>query len=58
MPIVIFTLYRELLRSSLSSTIGIDAVLSTPDGGWKLADCVRSQSLAARCLKDLHTEVV
>ena len=47
MPIVIFTLYRELLGSSLSSTIGIDAVLSKPDGGWKLADCVRSLLQAA-----------
>jgi DNA-binding NarL/FixJ family response regulator len=41
MPIVIFTLYRELLGSSLSSTIGIDAVLSKPDGGWKLVECVQ-----------------
>jgi len=42
MPIVIFTLYSELVSSSLSSTIGVDAVLSKPDGGWKLVECVRS----------------
>jgi DNA-binding NarL/FixJ family response regulator len=42
MPIVIFTLYSELLGSSLSSTIGVDAVLSKPEGGWNLVECVRS----------------
>jgi DNA-binding NarL/FixJ family response regulator len=46
-PIVIFTLYKELLGTSLTSTIGIDAVLSKPDGGWKLVDCVRSLLQAA-----------
>jgi DNA-binding NarL/FixJ family response regulator len=46
-PIVIFTLYRELLGDSLTSTIGIDAVLSKPDGGWKLVECVRSLLQAA-----------
>ena len=40
-PIVIFTLYRELLGKSLTSTIGVDAVLSKPDGGWKLVECVQ-----------------
>jgi DNA-binding NarL/FixJ family response regulator len=40
-PIVIFTLYRELLGKSLVSTIGVDAVFSKPDGGWKMIDCVR-----------------
>ena len=47
MPIVIFTLYRELLGSSLCSTIGVDAELAKPDGGWKLVDCVRSLLQAA-----------
>jgi two-component system, NarL family, response regulator LiaR len=42
MPIVVFTLYSELVSSSLSSMIGVDAVLSKPDGGWKLVECVRS----------------
>lgn len=47
MPIVIFTLYSELVSSSVSSMIGVDAVLSKPDGGWKLVDCVRSLLQAA-----------
>jgi DNA-binding NarL/FixJ family response regulator len=42
MPIVIFTLYSELLGSALSSAIGVDAVLSKPEGGWNLVECVRS----------------
>jgi len=46
-PIVILTLYKELLGNALISTIGIDAVLSKPDGGWKLIDCVRSLLQAA-----------
>jgi DNA-binding NarL/FixJ family response regulator len=46
-PIVMFTLYKELLGDTLISTIGIDAVLSKPDGGWKLVDCVRSLLQAA-----------
>jgi DNA-binding NarL/FixJ family response regulator len=47
MPIVIFTLYSDLLGSSPSSTIPVDAVLSKPDGGWKLVECVRSLLHAA-----------
>lgn len=47
MPIVMFTLYKELLGNSLTSKIGIDAVLSKPDGGWKLVECVRSLLQAA-----------
>jgi DNA-binding NarL/FixJ family response regulator len=47
MPIVIFTLYSDLLGSSPSSTIPVDAVLSKPDGGWKLVECVRSLLQAA-----------
>jgi DNA-binding NarL/FixJ family response regulator len=46
-PIVLFTLYSEMLGKSLTSTIGIDAVLSKLDGGWKLVDCVRSLLQAA-----------
>jgi DNA-binding NarL/FixJ family response regulator len=46
-PIVMFTLYKESLGTSLTSKIGIDAVLSKPDGGWKLVDCVRSLLKAA-----------
>ena len=46
-PIVMFTLYKELLGNSLTSTIGVDAVLSKPDGGWKLVNCIRSLLQAA-----------
>ena len=46
-PIVIFTLYKESLGNALTSAIGIDAVLSKPDGGWKLVDCVRGLLQAA-----------
>ncbi len=46
-PIVMFTLYKESLGNSLTSKIGIDAVLSKPDGGWKLVECVRSLLQAA-----------
>src|SRR5215469_4629882 len=41
-PIVLFTLYRETLGDALASAIGIDAVLSKPEGGWKLLECVRT----------------
>ena len=46
-PIVLFTLYREQLGDALASAVGIDAVLSTPDGGWKLLECVRTLLRAA-----------
>jgi DNA-binding NarL/FixJ family response regulator len=41
-PIVLFTLYKEQIGSALFSKLGIDAVFSKPDGGWKLVECVRS----------------
>jgi DNA-binding NarL/FixJ family response regulator len=40
--IVLFTLYKDRLGDALVSAVGIDAVLSKPDGGWKLIDCIRS----------------
>jgi DNA-binding NarL/FixJ family response regulator len=46
-PIVMFTLYKESLGSTLTSAIGIDAVLSKPDGGWKMIECVRKVLQAA-----------
>jgi len=46
-PIVLFTLYRETLGDALASAIGIDAVLSKPEGGWKLLECVRTLLRAA-----------
>jgi CheY-like chemotaxis protein len=46
-PIVLFTLYRESIGDALASAVGIDAVLSKPDGGWKLLECVRGLLQAA-----------
>jgi DNA-binding NarL/FixJ family response regulator len=45
--IIIFTLYAESLGKSLASIVGVDAVLSKPDGGWKMIDCVRNVLQAA-----------
>ena len=46
-PIVLFTLYRENIGDALPSAVGVDAVLSKPDGGWKLLECVRGLLQAA-----------
>jgi len=35
-PIILFTMYSEMLGQSLTSAIGVDAVLSKPDGMGKL----------------------
>src|SRR5262250_3374375 len=40
--IVLFTIYKDTVGKALASTAGIDAVLSKPEGGWKLLECVRS----------------
>jgi two-component system, chemotaxis family, chemotaxis protein CheY len=40
--IIMFTMYDNFLWGSLPSRIGVDAVLSKPEGGWKLIECVRS----------------
>jgi len=40
--IVLFTMYKETVGNALASAVGIDAVLSKPDGGWKLLECVRT----------------
>jgi len=46
-PIVLFTLYGEAVGNTTVSDAGIDAVLSKPDGGWKLLECVRGLLQAA-----------
>jgi DNA-binding NarL/FixJ family response regulator len=46
-PIVLFTLYRETVGDALASAVGVDAVLSKPEGGWKLLECVRTLLRAA-----------
>jgi DNA-binding NarL/FixJ family response regulator len=40
--IVLFTMYKETVGKALASAVGIDAVLSKPDGGWKLLECVQT----------------
>jgi DNA-binding NarL/FixJ family response regulator len=40
-PIVWFTMYKELVGSSLTGAVGVDAVLSKPDGVAGLAECVQ-----------------
>src|SRR5262245_17395723 len=45
--IILFTLYRETIGDALALAVGIDAVLSKPEGGWKLLECARSLLRAA-----------
>jgi len=47
-PIVLFTLYGAAVGTNAPiSAAGIDAVLSKPEGGWKLLECVRGLLQAA-----------
>ena len=39
--IVLFTMYQEVLGKSLAAAVGVDAVLSKPDGVGGLVECVR-----------------
>ena len=39
-PIVWFTMYKELVGHSLTAAVGVDAVLSKPDGVSGLVECV------------------
>jgi DNA-binding NarL/FixJ family response regulator len=45
--IIMFTMYDNYLSGSLASRIGVDAVLSKPQGGWKMIECVRGLLKAA-----------
>jgi DNA-binding NarL/FixJ family response regulator len=40
-PIVWFTMYKELMGHSLTAAVGVDAVLSKPDGVGGLVECVQ-----------------
>lgn len=42
LPIVLYTMYNELLGLSLASAVGAKAVISKADGISKLLECVRS----------------
>jgi DNA-binding NarL/FixJ family response regulator len=41
-PIVLFTMYDESIVQSLTSAIGVNAVLSKPDGMGNLVSCVQN----------------
>lgn len=41
MPIVLYTMYNEMLGLSLASAVGAKAVISKADGISKLLECVR-----------------
>jgi DNA-binding NarL/FixJ family response regulator len=45
--IIMFTLYLESVGKALASNVGVDAILSKPDGGWRMLDCIRSVLRAA-----------
>jgi two-component system chemotaxis response regulator CheY len=40
-PIIWFTMYQEQVGSSLTAAVGVDAVLSKPDGVGGLVECVQ-----------------
>ena len=40
-PIVWFTMYKEAVGHSLTAAVGVDAVLSKPDGVAGLVECVQ-----------------
>ena len=41
LPIVWFTMYKELVGHSLTAAVGVDAVISKPDGVAGLVECVQ-----------------
>jgi DNA-binding NarL/FixJ family response regulator len=41
-PIVLFTMYDDAVGRALALSAGASRVLSKPEGGWKLLECVRS----------------
>jgi DNA-binding NarL/FixJ family response regulator len=45
--IVLFTMYKETVGKAIASAVGIDAVLSKLDGGWKLLEYVQTLSQSA-----------
>jgi DNA-binding NarL/FixJ family response regulator len=46
-PIVLFTMYDDAVGHALALSAGASRVVSKPDGGWKLLECVRSLLQAA-----------
>ena len=46
-PIVLFTMYDDAVSRALAVSAGASRVVSKPDGGWKLVECVRNLLQAA-----------
>ena len=46
-PIVLFTMYDDTAGRALALCAGANIVVSKPEGGWKLIECVRSLLQAA-----------
>jgi DNA-binding NarL/FixJ family response regulator len=46
-PIVLFTMYDDTVSRALALSAGANLVLSKPQGGWKLVECVHNLLQAA-----------
>jgi DNA-binding NarL/FixJ family response regulator len=46
-PIILFTMYDNAASRALALSAGASRVISKPEGGWKLIECVRSLLQAA-----------
>jgi DNA-binding NarL/FixJ family response regulator len=46
-PIVLFTMYDDAVGRALAVSAGASRVVSKPEGGWKLVECVRHLLQAA-----------
>ena len=46
-PIVLFTMYDDTVGRALALCAGANIVVSKPEGGWRLIECVRSLLHAA-----------
>ncbi len=46
-PIILFTMYDDTVGRALALSAGANLVVSKPEGGWKLVECVRSLLQAA-----------
>jgi DNA-binding NarL/FixJ family response regulator len=55
-PIVLLTLYKNVLGSALASAVGVKAIIDKTDGMDKLVACVRSLLQPARMTDDAAPE--
>jgi DNA-binding NarL/FixJ family response regulator len=46
-PIVLFTMYDDIVGHALALSAGASIVVSKPQGGWKLIECVQGLLQAA-----------